>query len=422
MSARNKDIEDRAIDARWFLMLKAINRPLLLNSLTIDSGVLMVEKNKVLTGVGYNPSFFYSSLKLDTVVTAHTALLQLRQQVCQEEKNKSIVALYTERIDEMILEQELLIATFEHDWVKFNALNIKLYGHMNVQHMNELFVFLQKKSPVFSVFKSTQSAKVPTSIKEAINLFSRAQLIVHGPDIQITTGMEYTSEKIIELWNQSLAQTMPAWKVVIDEQVTAMLVVHRERLIKIPPNLIMNAGRMRKLFVHEIGTHVYRREQGKKNNFQLCSIGLAGNQAFEEGLAILRAQVLNKKFHQFGGFDKYLTLAVATGGFDGELRDFNQTFTMMRDYFLERLNRKRASDQNIKIANNRSWNCTLRIFRGGNPTMPGCCFLRDKIYHEGNHSAWKTVEMHPEYFNDVMLGKFDPNNPLQREMVLTHKQ
>ncbi len=421
MLGRNTYILEKAIDAKWFLALKLIRRPLLLHSLTSDALISGIEKSKVLTQVGYNPHFSYPRLNHDAIAVALSALVQLRQQVCQEESNKSIVRLYTERLDEIILEQELMLATVNNDWLLFQNLNIKLYGPMNSKYVTELMTFLQTKTDYFqSVYPLSSINILPETQNDTIPLFSDAQQLIKGPDIVVDTNEVYTSEKICEAWNIALKTTMPEWRVVIDDQVTSMLVVHKTRTIKIPQNLKMNAVRMRKLFVHEIGTHVFRREQGKNNKLQLSSIGFAGNQVFEEGLAIVRSQLVGQKFYQFGGSDKYLTLSIALGSFDGLPKDFNQTFNILCGYFLNRLNRKRNNINNFIIAQNRAWNCTVRIFRGGNPALPGCCLLKDKIYHEGNRIVWDLIKTKPQYFNKVMLGKYNPKNELQREMVINN--
>ena len=421
MSDRNDYILEKSIDAKWFLALKLIHRPLLLQTLTSDAVISGIEKSKVLSQVGYNPNFYYPHLNHDAIAVALSSLIQLRQQVCQEESNKSIVTLYTERLDELILEQKLMLASVKNDWSLFQKLNIELYGPMNNKYVFQMMTYLQNKTTFFLNGNPLSAINIlPVSQTIEISLFNVAQQLIQGPDIVVDSNEVYTSETISVAWNIALRKTIPEWKVVIDGHVTSMLVVHKTRTIKIPQNLKMNANRMRKLFVHEIGTHVFRREQGKKNRLQLCSIGLAGNQVFEEGLSIVRSQLVGSKFHQFGGFDKYLTLSIALGSFDGIPKDFNQTYNIICGYFLNRLNRKRSNLNNFIVAQDRAWNCTVRIFRGGNPALPGCCLLKDKIYHEGNRIVWNLIKTKPQFFNTVMLGKYDPQNELQREMVINN--
>ena len=57
-----------------------------------------------------------------------------------------------------------------------------------------------------------------------------------------------------------------------------------------------------------------------------------------------------------------------------------------------------------------TWRLCCRIFRGGDPNIPGACFLKDKIYFEGNIKMWSELEKNPAQFEKVLLGKFDPTN------------
>jgi hypothetical protein len=417
MSARDEYIRRHAIDVRWFLALKAIRRPLMLSVLTPEPQSAAIEKAKILNDDSYNPQFRYPKLVPETIEEAKDALVNLRLQLCQEESNKSIVQLYNARLTELILEQELLLAVAAGDWEAFTRLNHELYGELNASYVASIAELVREQSAYFKT-QLPNILDVSRNLHPTPEQFAMVQGLISGPDIEVIPHTEYGSEDIVLLWNQELAKTMPGWSAIIDPDVVHMLVIHRNQKVKIPSQITMKSKRMRKLFLHEIGTHVYRREQGKKNRFQLASIGLDGYQPIEEGLAILRQQLAGKKFHQFGGFDKYLTLAVATGALDGVPKDFNQTFRMMSAYYLDRLNRKRQNDvRNQEIAEVRAWNSVVRIFRGGNPSIPGRCLLRDKIYHEGNRQVWELLVSHPEHGATIMLGKYDPRNPLQLQMV-----
>jgi hypothetical protein len=415
MSIRNQFIADHAADARWFLALKAIRRPLLLHSLSIDSAVLAQEKEKVFTTESYNPSFVYPHLQVELVRTALDQLLKLQTLVYQEEVDSSIRTLYTERLAEMILEQELLLASATGEYTTFTAKNLALYGEMHPSYVAEHLHTLQSRYHIFESFSvhETERTVLPTPAD-----FARAQSLITGPDITVMPGTMYSSEMIVSAWNAELETAMPGWKAVIDSTVVHMLVDHRRRTVHVPAGIFMRAKKMRKLFVHEIGTHVYRREQGKRSRLQLASIGMAGYQIAEEGLAIMRAQLTAKRFYHFGGLDKYLVLALATGALDGVPKDFAETFRLLELYYSARLERVGKSDLIPRVAKNRAWNSTLRVFRGGNPTLPGCCFMRDKMYHEGNRMMWGLVETHPEYFSTLLSAKYNPQHTIEREAVV----
>lgn len=414
MSVRNQFISAHAVDARWFLALKAIKRPLLLRSLAIDSPVLAQEKEKVFTTASYNPVFTYPRLTVDEVRTALDQLLKLQTQVYQEEVDSSIRTLYTERLRELILEQELLLASITEVWDVFQTKNQALYGALHPTFVAEHLHTLQARYHIFESFsvQETERTTHPTPAD-----FALAQSLLVGPDIILPDGAEYSSESLVDAWNAELGVVMPDWKVVVDTTVVHMLVDHKRRTVRVPAGVLMKAKKMRKLFVHEIGTHVYRREQGKRSQLQLLSIGLAGYQAAEEGIALMRAQLTSNRFYHFGGLDKYLVLALATGALDGVPKDFAETFHLLEQYYTARLERVGKSALIPRVAKTRAWNSTLRVFRGGNPSLPGCCFLRDKIYHEGNRAMWQLLQTHPEYFTSLLLGKYNPEDMTQRTAV-----
>ncbi len=417
MSVRNYFIQTEAIDAEWFLALKAIRRPLVLRSLALDSVSLAEEKEKAFADSSYNPIFSYLRLDAMQIRDAYNQLLQLRDLVCQKETNPSIRTVYTERLTELMLEQELLLATAEQHWEKFADCNRQLYGDMNPAYVAEHLSVLQTRYHLFESFPLGSFAATPAPTQAD---FEAMKIALAGPDIVAVSDTLYTSDLVAEAWNAELERTIPGWKVVIDSTVVQMLVDHRHRTVRIPAGIRMSAKRMRKLFVHEIGTHVYRREQGKQSRLQLGSIGFAGYQPAEEGLAIMRAQLVSKRFYHFGGLDKYLVLALATGMVDGVPKDFAQTFQLLEQYYRARLTRVGKTHLIDTVAKNRAWNSTVRVFRGGNPTVPGSCLLRDKLYHEGNRAMWQLGMTKPELLRGIFAAKFDPNNALQHALVLEY--
>jgi len=415
MSVRNNFVRSHAVDARWFLALKAIKRPLILRSLSIDSSLLAVEKEKVFSNLDYNPIFTYPQLQADEIKAARVELIKLRAIIYQEEVDPSIQLLYIDKISECILEQELLLASADGRYEDFQIFNLQLYGSLNHTFIEEHLAVLQSR---YQIFNQRASVRTESNLVPTLNEFALAKTLISGPDIAVLPDRIYTSEDLVAAWNSEFEKSLSSWKVVIDTNVVHLLVDHKHRTVRIPANIQMKSKKMRKLFVHEIGTHVYRREQGKQSRLQLASIGLASYQAAEEGLAIMRAQLVSERFYRFGGLDKYLAIALATGKIDGTAKNFSETFYLLEKYYTARLVRNKKTELILKVAKERAWNSTLRLFRGGNPSLPGCCFLRDKIYHEGNRAMWSLVQSNPEYLVNVMEGKYDPGKASHREAML----
>ncbi len=414
MFIRNDYILKHSVDARWFLALKSIRRPLLLNYYLISNEVLEREKQKVLSDKSYNPQFEYQNLDPSAIKTAKNNLLNLRRELWHEESNQSIKEAYLEKIDELLLEMDMLLSTTEGRFEDFANINIKKYGLLKPEIVSRRILLVQERFNLFSQIIKTENIKLAFPSSQTME---NAKVIFSGgPDLEISNDL-YTSDDICSLWQNEINKFANGWKVIVSNTSLYIFVNNKKRTVYIPLNLKMSKIKMRELFVHEVGVHVYRREIGKKAKLQLLSIGLSGYQIAEEGIALVREQLVGNKVNYYSGFDKYLALMYALGKVDGEKKDFKQTFTMLKTYYEKRSLKKHSSEVSKEIAINRAWGSTVRIFRGGNPTVPGCCFMRDKIYREGNIYIWELLSNSPDFFKDVYSGKFDPGQLKHRLLV-----
>jgi len=64
-----------------------------------------------------------------------------------------------------------------------------------------------------------------------------------------------------------------------------------------------------------------------------------------------------------------------------------------------------------------AWKLCVKIFRGGNPNIPGNCLLKEKIYREGGLAVWNVFREQPDVFALWSRGKFDLANPEQVDLV-----
>lgn len=418
MSLRDEYIKNNAVDARWFLQLKSIKRQLFLNSYYIPDSVQNLEMKKMFANKAYNPVFEYPNSNITLIAQEEVILRNMRQQVLQEEAKKSIGNAYIDKIDEILAHVEIIKSTHEKDYDSFNFWNEKLYGTLSKDIVSAIVGNLKKRYPFLLDDKIISSGDLIEKVsKETFNI---AKDVLAGPDIHVEVDKKYSSDEICSIWQAYLTQHMLGWKVSTINTGQHMVVNSKERIVKVPLNLHIKGDKVRKLFVHEIGTHVYRREEGKKHPFQLLSIGLAGYSTAEEGIAIVREQLCKDEFLHYGGHDKYLALSYACGYIDGEKKDFRTTFDFLQKYYFVRLMKKHNEQDSLEVSNKRAWGTCVRIFRGGNPSVPGNCLLKDKIYREGNIYIWKLLKNSPESFSNVYVGKFDPGR--EDHLSLVNKQ
>lgn len=414
MIQRNNYILQNAVDSQWFLDLKAIRRPLLLKSLEITKDSYLEEKKKFSSNNQYNPDFKYGNLDVQAILEGREKLLKLRDQVWQNEDDSSIRLAYVEKITELIDEQEILLSAAQGDHKRFDTYNRCRFGELDPGLVGALVTNLNLRYgyqlPVLNVID------LVTFDNDLIK--SRMQkCFAAWPSIEVTKE-HFNAAEVCVLWQSELDRFAKGWLVVSSGTHFNLKVDSKRRKVFVPDNLKLKGSSTVGLFAHEIGTHVYRREQGKKFQVQLLSIGLAGNDPVEEGIALVREYSKKQNIINLKGGDKYLALAYALGLVDGAKKDFKDTFAFLRDYYRKRHQRLVGDDQKAEqLAEERAWNSAVRVFRGGNTSVPGSCFYRDKVYREGYYKVLKIIETNPEYMDYARLGKLDISNQKQRELV-----
>lgn len=414
MIQRNNYILQNAVDFRWFLDLKAIRRPLLLKSLEITPHSYKEEKLKFSLNNQYNPDFKYSNLDQQSILEGRERLLKLRDQVWQNEDDSSIRLAYVEKITELIDEQEILLSSVKCDYHSFDIYNRCRFGEMDKGLVAALVAVLNSRyGYALPILYEINLANLDNDLVK-----SRLQkCFATWPSIEVSKE-HFGAAEVCELWQSELNKFAEGWQVVKSDIHFHLKVDSKRRKVFVPDNIKLKGQSVAGLFAHEIGTHVYRREQGKKFPVQLLSIGLSGNDVVEEGIALVREYSKKQKATNLKGGDKYLALAYALGLVDGAKKDFKDTYAFLKDYYERRHQSLLGDDQKAqKLAEERAWNSTVRVFRGGNTNVPGSCFYRDKIYREGHYQILGILENNPEYLDYARFGKVDITNQKQRELV-----
>lgn len=140
-----------------------------------------------------------------------------------------------------------------------------------------------------------------------------------------------------------------------------------ERRVMLTPVGPVVAGTGRRLAVHEIGVHVLRSVNGRRQPLRLFAYGLPGYEATEEGLAGYGELVTNTA--RARTLRKYAARVLAVDSLFGQA-DFAETYELL-------LSLGQVPEQ--------AWESSLRAHRGG-----GCC--KDHIYLEGLFEVLGHVE------------------------------
>ena len=172
----------------------------------------------------------------------------------------------------------------------------------------------------------------------------------------------------------------------------------------------MDPVALKGLILHEIGTHVARRDKGERSCLRLLGLGLDRYEGGEEGVATVRQQTTEKKFNDFAGLEGHLAISLAQG-LDGVPRDFHHVYDVMRKYhFVQELLGGKDVPTAQQEASKKAWNRCVRTFRGTDCKTPGIAFTKDIIYREGNMGIWELIRTNPNEMKRFNIGKYDPTN------------
>ncbi|WP_121666549.1 flavohemoglobin expression-modulating QEGLA motif protein [Mesonia aquimarina] len=180
-------------------------------------------------------------------------------------------------------------------------------------------------------------------------------------------------------------------KVHIRKDVNIMMV--SQGALYIPQDYKMNENEAKALIQHEVGTHVLTYFNGKQQPLEQLSIGLAGYDSLQEGLAVMAEYLV-------GGLtaNRLRTLAgrVVAGSALMDGADFIQIFRLLcKDY---------------GFSKERAFNITSRIMQGGG-------FLKDIIYLKGLVELKNHLEKGGEY-EPLLAGKFSlEHTPIIKELT-----
>lgn len=417
---RNEFIRTHAVDAEWFLALKAINTPLLLHSLQIPAPFLNDESRERFFQDTTSPQVTYAHIDADASNNAKRALLNLQTRIIQEERRKAIARIYSEKIEELVLDQDILLAAARGDTAVFDDLNRERFGVLDVNIVRDMRAKLQNRYTLFDYLGPCESsAKIQVAVtRETFARAKRALITLSFPSID--DKQVYVAAQIKSIFTDVLAENALGWRAELDATSIHMRVDNRHRTICIPVNMRARGHRLKRIVAHEIGVHLRRRINGRSSCLQLLGIGLPGHLAAEEGLGVMAEQILGDQFFDYGGHDKYLALSIATGIFDGQVKDFRDTCLLLQKYFYARQIRSCSENVARRVSKDRAWRMTWRVFRGGNPSIPGNCLLRDKLYREGNIRMWNFMAKTEISSELLFAGKYDPSREDHRALVATY--
>ncbi len=177
------------------------------------------------------------------------------------------------------------------------------------------------------------------------------------------------------------------WKALTFSPMSGKIAVsQKDQYVKIRKDSIFSRSDLRRLLVHEIGVHVIRAENGRKQPLSIFSHGLPGYLDTEEGLAVFseeKAGVLESNTMR-----KYAARVIATSIALGN--SFNDVF-----YGIVK-----------EVGPETAFEITARVKRGFRDTSQIGAHTKDIVYLLGYRNVSQYLEKHPEDYDILFIGKF----------------
>ena len=399
------------LDRHWFSELRGINvSDLDLKWLSSFMRVTAKEKIRFLENDIENPMFTYVRAgNYGQMIERYQTLLA---EVEEYEKNDTVRKLYQDKIRAQINRVEMLEVSRIGDDQRFYDLSVEVYGKPKSGN------FSLVAEHVRMLIEQPRSAAQERAAKRLSKIFSKIDISdtaltqdILPPPVE-AGGNQLTADQVARVFQSVLDKhEITGWKIKIDRSGyrTRFSVQPDRRVINIPNDSHLGSrarpltyNRTLALAEHEVGVHVRRAHEGKKQPLRLLSAGLQGYLRGEEGLASYVQQQIEGA-SEYYGLDRYLAIGVAVG-LDGAKRDFRSVFAVVRDYYRISFPPETPEQHIASLA----WELSVRVFRGTTGQTSGLVYTRDQVYFEGNVGIWELLIDRPHVFEQLFIGKFDP--------------
>jgi len=195
---------------------------------------------------------------------------------------------------------------------------------------------------------------------------------------------------LVEIMERLLSHTgllEKGWRLDAKSNDSPARVTHARKLVRVGRMYMPRRDdSVMRIAVHEIYGHALR--------------GFQGSLAENEGVAIMLEQLLDDKFKPRRAF-RYIAAALGWGTL-GRPMTFREVFNVLWRLMVI------AGSYPEEKAKEHAFNECARVFRGGNPSVPGAVYLKDTVYFAANLAVWRQLQKQPLSYNefiDVIEGR-----------------
>jgi hypothetical protein len=396
------------------------------------------------SGYTLNPDLLPRHIDTQIVSEANQKLKLLLSDISAQETNEYILSAYKARIEEMLANNDLLIAAARGDSSEFTACNEQLYGRPNSQLFAATCDWIRLDAEGANV------AGTP-GIKQYVDNLLRVVPILSGT-IDLIIPKESVFHEVRKLHHATGGyydyifgdDGLPRQKVVdqltgdrICQQVLKNIgydaklgyaengiwaVLRSQGLLVRPPDYHLELNEFIGIVTHEIGSHLLESSNGSKQRLRLLQEGLEKYEFGSEGRAFLREQIVyphEATFLQQASWEYIIALHLLVSLAEG-LYDHRYSFAELYEvaYALHSFWRHRRFPhdlENERHIREEAWQITVRIAKGSDGQ--GGAYAKDIVYLEGNVRCWQVAAHNPALILYGDYGKFDIARPEHVELL-----
>jgi Domain of unknown function (DUF1704) len=357
---------------------------------------------------------------------------KLHNNISSRETNLIVAAAYQERINEVIANLDLVIASAAGDMAAFDAHNEAIYGQPDRAVFDAACRWLTERIGGGPVGFGGGDAAMLLPSQAVFDRVKRSHLGPGGYFDRLFGGLMPATEVVTSdigdpICRQMLADLGSDFTLEDSENGLWSVQASRQAVLR-PPGYAMDRRTFMAITGHEIGSHLAEFVNGGNSPLRLLQFGFDRYEAGNEGRAWLREQILYSGPAEYAGltsisldpaanftvlpsFEYRACLHVAIGlglGYAGHRYAFREIYDCIFEIYrqLIRLHQGVAPEQ---LAHDAAWNIAVRVCKGTDGQ--GGAYRKDIVYLEGNLRCWEIAKTHPEQIMQGDMGKYDIANP-----------
>ncbi len=324
-------VERPAVDQPWFDALQEIDRHSAVIGLSRELFTVLGPSRQVLEhyrnvyqNIPFNPDLRPTDIDVGDIKALARPLKQLanlRQAILDNETNDAVRQAYVRKIDEVLLQNDILIAAVSRDAASFQTANLAVYGAPDKKVFATTCNWLRQHAESYissdSQLVAQAAAKVlettpqlrgnPNHIIPRNAVFKRVRALHDRPGGYFSQLFgdgplpeNITAQKGDPVVKATIRAVGSDYELVASSDELWGIVHHRRQVVR-PSGYSLPPAGFKGIIAHEVGSHLLERANGRRQPLRLLEIGLDRYECGNEGRAFVREQIVHASPYGHGG-------------------------------------------------------------------------------------------------------------------------